>query len=201
MDKSGLKMAFGWLKQRRGRMKGISEAAEGVCFGRYALQALEPAWLTAKQIEAGRRAITRNVHRGGGKVWARTFAHKTVTGKPAETRMGRGKGGVKYSVAVVQPGKILYEMGGVAENIARKAVLVAASKMPIRTRFIVDSRKLFDFICGLKITLFEKKWMNLNFNFKKFIFACRVWVVLFPSPVKSLILYCRMLDLSCVGKS
>ncbi|KAE7997237.1 hypothetical protein FH972_001886 [Carpinus fangiana] len=139
MDKSGLKMAFGWLKQRRGRMKGISEAGEGVCFGRYALQALEPAWLTAKQIEAGRRAITRNVHRGGGKVWARTFAHKTVTGKPAETRMGRGKGGVKYSVAVVQPGKILYEMGGVAENIARKAVSVAASKMPIRTRFIVDS--------------------------------------------------------------
>jgi large subunit ribosomal protein L16 len=142
MDKSSLKMAFGWLKQRRGRMKGISDGGENICFGKYALQALEPAWITAKQIEAGRRALTRNVNRGGGKVWVRTFAHKSVSAKPAETRMGRGKGGVKYSVAVIQPGKILYEMGGVAENIARKAVSVAASKMPIRTRFIVDSCKL-----------------------------------------------------------
>lgn len=157
MDKSALKMAFGWLKQRRGRMKGISDGGEGICFGRYALQVLEPAWITARQIEAGRRAITRNVHRGGGKVWARAFAHKTVTARPAETRMGRGKGGVKYSVAVVQPGKILYEMGGVAENIARKAVSIAASKMPVRTRFIVDSCKLTRLDC---------------FNFLVFLYFC-----------------------------
>ena len=160
-------------------MKGISEAGEGVCFGQYALQALEPAWLTAKQIEAGRRAITRNVHRGGGKVWARTFAHKTVTGKPAETRMGRGKGGVKYSVDVVQPRKILYEMGRVAENIARKAVSVAAFKMPIRTRFIVDSRKLFNFIYGLKIILFKN--VRIKIVILKVVFMCWVRVVSFPS--------------------
>lgn len=138
MDKL-LKMTFGWAKQRRGCMKGICDAGNGTCFGRYGLQALEPAWITSQQIEAGRRAITRNVVRGGGKVWVRTFPFKAVTGRPAETRMGRGKGAPKHAVAVVQPGKILFEMGGVPENVARKAVAVAASKMPIRTRFVVDS--------------------------------------------------------------
>ncbi|KAK4590328.1 hypothetical protein RGQ29_020754 [Quercus rubra] len=104
---------------------------------RYALQALEPAWITSRQIEAGRRAMTRNVHRGG-KIWVRIFPDKPVTVRPAETRMGFGKGSPEYWVAIVKPGRILYEMGGVAENVARKAISIAASKMPIRTQFIIS---------------------------------------------------------------
>nr|YP_010406446.1 ribosomal protein L16 [Cymbaria daurica]URC16247.1 ribosomal protein L16 [Cymbaria daurica] len=121
--------------QHRGRMKGTSY--NPICFGKYALQALEPAWITSRQIEAGRRAMTRNARRGG-KIWVRIFPDKPVTVKAAETRMGSGKGSPKYWVAVVKPGRILYEMGGVSKNIARRAVLIAASKMPIRTRFIIS---------------------------------------------------------------
>ncbi|KAL3648512.1 ribosomal protein L16, L13 [Castilleja foliolosa] len=105
-------------------------------YGKYALQALEPAWITSRQIEAGRRAMTRNARRGG-KIWVRIFPDKPVTVRPAETRMGSGKGSPEYWVAVVKPGRILYEMGGVTENIARRAILIAASKMPIRTQFII----------------------------------------------------------------
>ena len=118
-------------------MKGISYRGNRICFGRYALQALEPAWITSKQIEAGRRAMTRNVRRAG-KIWVRIFPDKPVTVRPAETRMGSGKGSPEYWVAIVKPGRILYEMGGVAENIARKAISIAASKMPIRTQFIIS---------------------------------------------------------------
>nr|CUR00026.1 rpl16 [Acacia acanthoclada subsp. glaucescens]CUR00115.1 rpl16 [Acacia acuaria]CUR06474.1 rpl16 [Acacia scalena] len=125
-------------KQHRGRMKGISSRGNHICFGRYALQALEPAWITSRQIEAGRRAMSRNARRGG-KIWVRIFPDKPVTVRPTETRMGSGKGSPEYWVAVVKPGKILYEMGGVTENIARKAIAIAASKMPIRTRFIVSA--------------------------------------------------------------
>nr|YP_010234073.1 ribosomal protein L16 [Coriaria nepalensis]QTA71784.1 ribosomal protein L16 [Coriaria nepalensis] len=118
-------------------MKGISYRGNRICFGRYALQALEPAWITSRQIEAGRRAMTRNAQRGG-KIWVRIFPDKPVTVRPTETRMGSGKGSPEYWVAVVKPGRILYEMGGVAENIARRAISIAASKMPIRTQFIIS---------------------------------------------------------------
>nr|YP_009716172.1 50S ribosomal protein L16 [Atriplex centralasiatica]YP_010227748.1 50S ribosomal protein L16 [Atriplex gmelinii]YP_010934399.1 ribosomal protein L16 [Atriplex canescens]YP_010997187.1 ribosomal protein L16 [Atriplex prostrata]YP_010997722.1 ribosomal protein L16 [Atriplex patens]QGL09296.1 50S ribosomal protein L16 [Atriplex centralasiatica]UDD86472.1 50S ribosomal protein L16 [Atriplex gmelinii]WKV25183.1 ribosomal protein L16 [Atriplex canescens]WMS60211.1 ribosomal protein L16 [Atripl len=124
-------------KQHRGRMKGISCRGNRICFGRYALEALEPAWITSRQIEAGRRAMTRNARRGG-KIWVRIFPDKPVTVRPAETRMGSGKGSPEYWVAVVKPGRILYEISGVAENIARRAITIAASKMPIRTQFIIS---------------------------------------------------------------
>nr|ATL62490.1 ribosomal protein L16 [Coptosapelta flavescens] len=124
-------------KQHRGRMKGIAYRGNHICFGKYALKSLEPAWITSRQIEAGRRAMTRNVRRGG-KIWVRIFPDKPVTVRPAETRMGSGKGSPEYWVAVVKPGRILYEMGGVTENIARRAISIAASKMPIRTQFILS---------------------------------------------------------------
>nr|YP_009671253.1 ribosomal protein L16 [Passiflora filipes]YP_009671274.1 ribosomal protein L16 [Passiflora filipes]QCX30524.1 ribosomal protein L16 [Passiflora filipes]QCX30525.1 ribosomal protein L16 [Passiflora filipes] len=124
-------------KQHRGRMKGMSSRGNRICFGRYALQSLEPAWITSRQIEAGRRAMTRNIRRGG-KIWVRIFPDKPVTIRTKETRMGSGKGDPKYWIAVVKPGKILYEMGGVAEKIARKAIEIAASKMPMRTQLIIS---------------------------------------------------------------
>nr|YP_009319850.1 ribosomal protein L16 [Chaetogastra longifolia]APA18924.1 ribosomal protein L16 [Chaetogastra longifolia] len=124
-------------KQHRGRMKGISSRGSRISFGKYALQALEPAWITSRQIEAGRRAMTRNVRRGG-KIWVCLFPDKPITLRPTETRMGSGKGSPEYWVAVVKPGRILYEMGEIGENIARKAISIAASKMPIRTQFIMS---------------------------------------------------------------
>nr|QTI91277.1 ribosomal protein L16 [Leuchtenbergia principis] len=122
-------------KQHRGRMKGLSYRGNRICFGRYALQALEPAWITPRQIEAGRRAMTRNARRGG-KIWVRIFPDKPLTKKSAETRMGSGKGSSLSWVAVVKPGRIVYEISGVAEKIARRAISIAAYKMPIRTQFI-----------------------------------------------------------------
>ncbi|GLS61510.1 50S ribosomal protein L16 [Methylobacterium haplocladii] len=116
-------------------MKGISSRGNNICFGGYALQALEPAWITAKQIEAGRRGMTRYARRGG-KIWIRIFPDKPVTVRPTETRMGSGKGSPEFWVSVVKPGRILYEMGGVSEIVAREAFSIAASKMPIRTQFI-----------------------------------------------------------------
>nr|UDZ60894.1 50S ribosomal protein L16 [Limnocharis flava] len=123
-------------KQHRGKMKGISYRGNRVCFGKYALQALEPAWITAKQIEAGRRAMTRHARRGG-KIWIRIFPDKPVTRRTKGTRMGSGKGDPQYWISVVKPGRILFEMGGVSETLARAAVELAASKMPIRTRFVI----------------------------------------------------------------
>nr|QXI84986.1 50S ribosomal protein L16 [Gentiana phyllocalyx] len=124
-------------KQHRGRTKGIAYRGNHICFGKYALQALEPAWITSRQIEAGRRAMTRTVRRGG-KIWVRIFPDKPVTIRPAETRMGSGKGSPEYWVAVVKPGRILYEMNGITENIAKRAISIAASKMPMRTQFIIS---------------------------------------------------------------
>nr|YP_009701163.1 ribosomal protein L16 [Eriocaulon decemflorum]QEQ14369.1 ribosomal protein L16 [Eriocaulon decemflorum] len=124
-------------KQHRGRMKGISCRGNKISFGKYALQALEPAWITARQIEAGRRAMTRYARRGG-KIWVRIFPDKSVTVRPAETRMGSGKGSPEYWVFVVKPGRILYEMSGVSETVAKAAMLIAARKMPIRTQFILS---------------------------------------------------------------
>lgn len=128
---------FRFKKQRKGRMKGLSCRGNRISFGRYGLQALECAWITARQIEAGRRAMARNA-RGGGKIWVRVISDKPVTAKPTEVRMGKGKGAVSHMVAVVKPGRILYEVSGVAENVARRAITIAGSKMPIKTKFVLS---------------------------------------------------------------
>nr|YP_007374752.1 ribosomal protein L16 [Equisetum hyemale]AGC26665.1 ribosomal protein L16 [Equisetum hyemale] len=124
-------------KQHRGRLKGISTRGNTICFGKYALQALEPTWITARQIEAGRRAITRYARRGG-KLWIRIFPDKPITMRPAETRMGSGKGSPEFWVSVVKPGRIIYEISGVSENVAQAAMKLAAYKLPIRTQFITS---------------------------------------------------------------
>ena len=122
-------------KQHRGRRTGQANRGSTINFGQYALQAMEPAWITSRHIEAGRIAMTRHVRRGG-KVWIRIFPDKPISKKPAETRMGKGKGGPEFWVAVVKPGRILYEMDGVAEDVAREAMRLASHKLPIATRFI-----------------------------------------------------------------
>jgi large subunit ribosomal protein L16 len=124
-----------YRKQMRGRMKGRASRGATVAFGDYGLQALEPYWLTSRQIEAARRAIVRYVRRRA-KVWIRVFPDKPVTKKPAETRMGKGKGAVDHWVAVVKPGRILFEMAGVSEDVAREAMRLASHKLPIRTQFV-----------------------------------------------------------------
>nr|QWW93062.1 ribosomal protein L16 [Cyathodium smaragdinum] len=125
-------------KHHKGNLKGIATRGNSISFGKFALQAIEPSWITARQIEAGRRAITRYARRGG-KLWIRVFPDKPVTLRPAETRMGSGKGSPEYWVAVIKPGKILYEISGVSENVAKMAMKIAAYKMPIRTQFITAS--------------------------------------------------------------
>lgn len=124
-----------YRKQFRGRMRGKATRGTEVMFGDYGLQALEPAWVTARQIEAARRAIVRYVRRRG-KYWIRVFPDKPVTAKPAETRMGKGKGAVDHYVAVVKPGRVMIELGGVSEGLAREAMRLAAHKLPIRCQFI-----------------------------------------------------------------
>ncbi|MDZ4339689.1 MAG: 50S ribosomal protein L16 [candidate division NC10 bacterium] len=124
-----------YRKQQKGRMRGVSKGGTALLFGEYGLKALEPAWVTNRQIEAARRSITRHAKRGG-KVWIRIFPDKPVTKKPAETRMGKGKGAVEGWVAVVKPGRILYEMEGVTEAEAREAMRLAAHKLPIATKFV-----------------------------------------------------------------
>jgi len=124
-----------YRKQMRGRMKGLARRGAKVQFGDYGLQALEPAWITSRQIEACRRSIVRHIKRRG-KVWIRIFPDKPVTAKPAETRMGKGKGSVDHWVAVIKPGRVLFEMAGVEEEVAREALELAAYKLPIRTKFI-----------------------------------------------------------------
>jgi large subunit ribosomal protein L16 len=124
-----------YRKAHRGRMKGKAHRGAQVNFGEYGLQALEPAWITSRQIEAARRAIVRHVRRGG-KLWIRVFPDKPVTAKPAETRMGSGKGNVDHWVAVVKPGRVLFEITGVAESSAREAFRLASQKLPIKTQFV-----------------------------------------------------------------
>ena len=121
-------------KQRRGRRRGKAWRGSDVSFGEFGLQAMEPCWMTARQIEAARVAMTRYVKRGG-KIWIRVFPDKPVTKKPQETRMGKGKGAPEFWVAVVRPGKVLFEMEGVSEAEARQAMDRAAAKLPIKTRF------------------------------------------------------------------
>jgi large subunit ribosomal protein L16 len=128
-------------KLQRGRMSGKATRGITVAFGEYALQATECGWITARQIEAARVAMTRHVKRGG-KIWIRIFPHKSVTKKPAETRMGKGKGAPEEWVAVIKPGVVLYEIEGVSREIAKEAFLLAAHKLPIATKFL--SREISD---------------------------------------------------------
>jgi len=116
-------------------MKGISKGGTQIDFGEYGLQALEPKWVTSQQIEAARIAMTRHVKRGG-KIWIKIFPHKPVTAKPAETRMGKGKGSPEFWVAVVKPGRVMFELAGVPEDIAREAIRLAAQKLPMKCKFI-----------------------------------------------------------------
>jgi large subunit ribosomal protein L16 len=124
-----------YRKAQRGRRKGIASRGTEVTFGDYGLQALEACWLTSRQIEAARVAMTRHARRGA-KVWIRVFPDKVVTKKPSETRMGSGKGAPEYWVAVIKPGRMLFEMAGVAHDVAREAMRLAAHKLPIKTRFV-----------------------------------------------------------------
>lgn len=124
-----------YRKQMRGRMKGLSYRGSTVAFGEFGLQALEPIWLTSRQIESARRTMVRFIKRRG-KIWIRVFPDKPFTKRAAETRMGNGKGAVEYWVAVVRPGRVLFEMGGVPEIEAREALRLAGYKLPIKTKFI-----------------------------------------------------------------
>nr|QCI05504.1 ribosomal protein L16 [Crouania attenuata] len=126
-------------KQHRGRMKGKASKGNQIAFGQYALQSVEPTWLTSRQIEATRRTITRYIKRGG-KLWIRVFPDKPVTARPAETRMGAGKGAPEYWVAVVKPGHIIFELEGVPELIAKQAMKLASYKLPIKTKFITKAK-------------------------------------------------------------
>nr|YP_010903318.1 ribosomal protein L16 [Hypnea cornuta]WCH55771.1 ribosomal protein L16 [Hypnea cornuta] len=126
-------------KQHRGRMKGHACKGKNIAFGEYALQTLEPGWITSRQIEATRRTITRYVKRGG-KLWIRIFPDKPITARPAETRMGSGKGAPEYWVAVIKPGHILFEISGVPQEIAKQAMKLAAYKLPVNTKFIIRTK-------------------------------------------------------------
>ena len=119
----------------RGRLKGTETRGTTVTYGEYGLQALDPCWITSNQIEAARIAMTRYIKRGG-QVWIKIFPHKPVTEKPAETRMGSGKGSPEYWVAVVRPGRVMFEIGGVSEEVAREALRLASHKLPIKTKMV-----------------------------------------------------------------
>lgn len=125
-----------YRKAHRGHRRGTAQAGNTVIFGEFGLQAQGSAWLTSRQIEAARRAIVHSVKRGG-KVWIRVFPDKPVTSKPAETRMGSGKGSLDHWVAVVKPGKMLFEISGIREELAREAMRLASNKLPIETKFVV----------------------------------------------------------------
>lgn len=124
-----------WRRVHRGRMRGKAHAGNTLTFGEYGLQALEPCWMTNRQIEAARIALTRHIKRGG-KVWIQIFPDKSVTKKPAETRMGSGKGNPEFWVAVIRPGRVLFELSGVEDAVARQALRLAAAKLPIGTKIV-----------------------------------------------------------------
>jgi large subunit ribosomal protein L16 len=130
-----------YRKRHKGRMCGAAHRGNRVSFGEYGLQAVEPAWISNRQIEAARIAMTRHIKRGG-KVWIRIFPDKPITSKPAETRMGKGKGNPEGWVAVVKPGRMMFEMEGVPRDIAEKAMRLAAAKLPIKTRFVAREEEL-----------------------------------------------------------
>ena len=129
-----------YRRVQRGRLKGVAHRGNKVNYGDFGLQALEPAWITSRQIEAARIAMTRYIKRGG-KVWIKIFPDKPITEKPAETRMGSGKGSPEYWVAVVKPGRIMFEIGGVSEELAREAMRLAANKLPIKCKFVVKAEQ------------------------------------------------------------
>jgi large subunit ribosomal protein L16 len=124
-----------WRKQQRGKRRGMAQRGSSIAFGEFGMQALECAWITSRQIEAARIAITRSLGRGG-KIWIRMFPDKPVTIKPAETRMGKGKGAPEYWVTVIKPGRIMFEIEGVPRDSAKEAMRLAGHKLPIKTRFI-----------------------------------------------------------------
>ena len=128
-------------KTHKGRMRGMAHRGSKVSFGEYGLQALEPTWITNRQIESARVAMTRHIKRGG-KVWIRIFPDKPITSQPAETRMGKGKGNPEGWVAVVKPGRIMFELEGVDEQVAERAMQLAAAKLPIKCRFVVRSNQV-----------------------------------------------------------
>ncbi|TFG38405.1 MAG: 50S ribosomal protein L16 [Syntrophobacterales bacterium] len=130
-----------YRKLQKGRIGGTAQKGNKIDFGEYGLQAMQPGWITARQIESARIAITRHVKRGG-KIWIRMFPHKSVTKKPAETRMGKGKGSPEEWVAVVKKGTILYEIEGVTREVAQEAMRLASQKLPIQTKFL--TREIFD---------------------------------------------------------
>jgi large subunit ribosomal protein L16 len=123
-------------KMQKGRVKGMAHRGSRINFGDFGIKALEPGWITSRQIEASRIAITRRIKRQG-KVWIRIFPDKPITKKPAETRMGKGKGSPEYFVAVVKPGRVLFELAGVPEDLAREAMALAQYKLPVKTKFVV----------------------------------------------------------------
>ena len=125
-----------YRRVHRGRLKGKATRGNTVTYGQFGLQALEPAWITSRQIEAARIAMTRYTKRGG-KVWIKIFPDKPITEKPAETRMGSGKGSPEYWVAVVKPGRIMFEIAGVSEEVAREALRLASHKLPVKTKFVI----------------------------------------------------------------
>ena len=124
-----------YRKQMKGKNRGLASQGNTVSFGEYGLKAIDRGRITARQIEAARRAMTRHIRRGG-KIWIRIFPDKPITKKPLEVRQGKGKGNVEYWVAQIQPGKILYEMSGVEENLAKEALTLAAAKLPVNTKFV-----------------------------------------------------------------
>ncbi len=128
-----------YRKQQRGRMKGKAKGGFDVDFGQFGLQAVEPGWITSRQIESARVAIQRAIHRGG-KVWIRIFPDKPVSKKPAETRMGKGKGAPEFWVAVIKPGRIMFELDGVSEEMAREALTKAGYKLPIKTKVVAREK-------------------------------------------------------------
>ena len=132
-----------YRKQHRGRMRGLSKGGTRVEHGEYGLKAMEPGWITNRQIEAARIAMTRHIKRGG-KVWINIFPHKPVTEKPAETRMGGGKGSPEQWVAVVKPGRVMFELSGVAQPVAQEAMRLAAHKLPIKCKFVTREGDLFE---------------------------------------------------------
>jgi large subunit ribosomal protein L16 len=124
-----------YRKMHRGRRRGMAQKGNNIAFGEYGIQALEEAWITGRQIEAARRAMTRHVRRGG-QIWIRIFPHKSITQKPLETRMGSGKGNVEGWVAIVKPGRVMFEISGVDESISRRAMKLAQDKLPIKTQIV-----------------------------------------------------------------
>ena len=130
-----------YRKKHKGRMRGMAHRGSKVSFGEFGLQATEPCWISNRQIESARVALTRHIKRGG-KVWIRIFPDKPITQKPAETRMGKGKGNPEGWVAVVKPGRIMFELEGVSEDVAQRAMELAAAKLPIKCRFVVRERQL-----------------------------------------------------------